>query len=248
MRRYRRRTPLQETLIGNNDSSDATGAVPIDPPTLFGRDAPVRFEVGFGHGEFIRQLAATHPDEDHIGIEYNPLRVTKTAHKCVTAGLSNVKLFQGEAEAFVRDRMPEACCDRQYVLFSDPWPRKRHRRRRLINRAFLVAMTRAARPGCRLMIATDTHNYGMQALSCLSTLASHWRLLYPMGYKFDIPTRFTTVFQRHKKAEGHRICYVHAERTDAAAPDLPATPSTAINRMEGGRRVDSNSKSTGDAE
>ena len=219
MRRYRRRTPQQEAFIG------ATGE-PVDPQALFGRTAPLRLEVGFGHGEFIRQLAATHPEDDHIGIEYNPLRVTKTAHKCAQNGLNNVKLFQGDAESFVRDRMPTGSCARQYILFSDPWPRARHRRRRLINRAFLVDMARTARPGCRLMIATDSHNYGMQALSCLSTLADQWRLLYPTGYKCEIPTRFVTVFQRHKKSEGHSICYVHAERTDAPAMSSVPVPGT----------------------
>jgi tRNA (guanine-N7-)-methyltransferase len=211
MRRYRRRTPQQAAFIGN--TSD-----PVNPTEVFGRHAPLRLEVGFGHGEFIRQLAATHPDEDHIGIEFNPLRVTKTAHKCQQNGLYNVKLYQGDAEGFVRNRMPPASCHRQYILFSDPWPRKRHRRRRLMNRSCLFVMARIAPPGCKLMIATDSHNYGMQALSCCSMLAELWRPLYPNGYRFDIPTRFTTVFQRHKVSEGHSICYVHMERSTTAAP------------------------------
>ena len=92
-----------------------------------------------------------------------------------------------------------------------------------MNRAFLLDVTRATQPGGRLIIASDTHDYAFQALSNLTTLPGLWRNLYaPHGYRFDIPTRFPTVFERHKKSEGCRIAYLAFERSAETCPPAPA--------------------------
>lgn len=207
MRRYRHRSEAQASLIGPR------GDVPIDPAALFGRHAPLRLEFGFGHGEFISQMAEIHPDEDFIGVDIDPLRATKTAHHCNKRGVTNVRLFTGVAERFVQ-RLPDATFHRVYILFPDPWPKAGHRRRRLMDRTFLAEVARVMAPGGRLVIASDTHNYALQALSNLSTLPGLFRNLYaPLGYRIDIPTRFPTVFERHKKAEGCTILYLLLERS-----------------------------------
>jgi tRNA (guanine-N7-)-methyltransferase len=218
MKRYRVRTEAQASLVGPR------GDGLLDPSPLFGRNAPLRLEIGFGHGEFISAMAQAHPDEDFIGVEYDPLRVTKTAHKCLKLGAHNVRLFNGEAHAFVRHRLPPASLRRAYVLFPDPWPKPAHRRRRLMNRAFLLDLAWAMAPGGRLMIASDTHNYALQALSNTTTTPGLWRSLYPSGYRIDIPTRFPTVFERHKKEEGCTICYVSLERTPTPPPERAPWP------------------------
>ena len=216
MRKFRVRSARQAALVGDE------GRQPLDLPALFGRRAPVRLEIGIGHGEFIAQMAALHPDEDFIGVEQNELRVTKTAHKSNQAQAANVRLYTDEAHRFVRFRVPPASVHRAYILFPDPWPKLGHRRRRLMNRAFLLDLSRAIAPGGRLVIASDTHEYAFQALSNLTTLPGLWRNLYaPHGYRFDIPTRFPTVFERHKKAEGCRIAYLLLERTVERAPPSP---------------------------
>lgn len=212
MRRYKVRTPVQASLVGPE------GVDALDPAALFGSVAPLRLEIGFGHGEFISAMAAAHPDEHFIGVEYDALRVTKTAHKCLKAGAVNVRLFAGEAHRFVRFRVPPASVHRVYILFPDPWPKISHRRRRLMNRSFLLDVAHAMAPGGRLIIASDTHDYAFQALSNLSTLPGLWRNLYPGAYRFDIPTRFPTVFERYKKQEGCTIGYLLLERTALAAP------------------------------
>lgn len=221
MKRYRVRTEAQASLVG------ARGDEPLDPTALFARRAPLRLEIGFGHGEFISAMAAAHPDEDFIGVEYDPLRVTKTAHKCLKAGAHNVRLFSGEAHRFVRHRLPPASLQRAYILFPDPWPKAGQRRRRLANRAFLLDLAHAMAPGSRLMFASDTHNYAFQVLSNVTTLPGLWRSLYPSGYRIDIPTRFPTVFERHKKEEGCTICYVLLERTALAPPERAPWPVTS---------------------
>lgn len=222
MRRYRVRTERQATLVGPRGDSK------LDLDALFG-PAPagslLRLEIGFGHGEYLSALAAAHPDDRCIGVEHDDLRVTKTAHKCLKEGAVRVRLFADEAHRFVQRRLPPASVDRIYVLFSDPWPKPGHRRRRLLTRAFLLDLSWAARPGCRLVVASDTHEYALSCLSNLTTLPGLWRNLYlPAGYRFDIPTRFPTLFERHKKSEGCRIAYLHLERTDAVPPPRLALP------------------------
>ena len=213
MRKFRVRTDRQATLVGDQ------GRQPLALPELFGRRAPVRLEIGIGHGEFIAQMAALHPDEDFLGVEQNELRVNKTAHKSLQAAAGNVRLFTDEAHRFVHFRVPPRSVHRVYSLFPDPWPKFSHRRRRLMNRAFLLDISRVMAPGGRLVIASDTHDYAFQALSNLTTLPGLWRNLYaPHGYRFDIPTRFPTVFERHKKEEGCRIAYLACERSDEPAP------------------------------
>jgi tRNA (guanine-N7-)-methyltransferase len=221
MRRYRVRTTTQASLVGES------GKTQLDLPQLFGRIAPARLEIGFGHGEFISQMAQAHPEENFVGIEYDPLRVTKTAHKCNKLAATNVRLFSGEAHTFVRERLPSAAFQRAYILFPDPWPKTSHRRRRLMNRAFLLDLSHAMAPNSRLMIASDTHNYAFQALSHITTLPGLWRTCYPSGYRFNIPTRFPTVFEQHKKSEGCTICYVLLERTQVPAP--PRAPWPVLN-------------------
>lgn len=224
MRRFKVRSTAQAALVG------PAGDDPIDLDGLFGRGGPVRFEVGIGHGEFISALAAAHPDERLVGVEYDALRVTKTAHKCLKQGVDNVRLFAGEAHHFVRFRLPAASVHRAYILFPDPWPKAGHRRRRLLTRSFLLDLSHAVAPGGRLIIASDTHEYALQALANLTTLPGLWRSLYSSGFRFDIPTRFPTVFERHKKAEGWAICYLLMERTAAAAPARVPWRSRASDR------------------
>jgi tRNA (guanine-N7-)-methyltransferase len=219
MKRYRIRRDEHLPLIG------PAGDSPIAPAALFGRSAPLRLEIGCGHGEFIAALAASHPEEDLLGVEHDPLRVTKIAHKCWRAGAGNVRLFEGDAAVFVR-RLPVGCMHRCYVLFPDPWPKLRHRRRRLLDYAFLLDLARALAPGGRLVIASDHHGYAFATLTNLSLLSALLRNRFlPAGYRFDEPVRFPTVFQRHREAAGFRICQLMCERTAVPAPPAVARPA-----------------------
>jgi tRNA (guanine-N7-)-methyltransferase len=206
MRRYRRTTADEDALIV------PPGTEALDLDALFGRRAPRRLELGYGHGEFIAQMAAAHPGEDFFGLEIDRLRVNKCAHKCIGLGARQVRLIAGEAAALLA-RLPDAAFHRIYILFPDPWPKAAHRRRRLVNRALLRELARVAAPGCVLAFSSDTHNYAMQVLANASTLPGLWRPLLPAGYALDLPVRFETVFERHKRAEGCRIMHVRLGRT-----------------------------------
>lgn len=215
MRRYRDRTPAQAALIG----PPGPGRLDFDLllPQLAG--APTRLDIGAGHGEFLAALAQAHPSERCLGVEIDRLRVTKIAHKCRVAGATNVRVFEDDAHRFVRTRVPPASLSRLYVLFPDPWPKRQHRRRRLLSRSFLIDCTHAAAPGARLLIASDCQEYALQGLSQLSTIPGCWRnLAAPSGYRIDPPTRYPTLFQRHTAAAGRPALHLVLERTAASAP------------------------------
>ena len=212
MRRYRQRSEAQAELVGPDDGS------PVDPRALFPSARRFRLELGCGHGEFISRMAAAHPDEGFIGNEFDHLRVTKCAHKCLKEGARHVRLFCGEAERFL-PRLPTGLFLRIYILFPDPWPKAAHRRRRLLSLATLRQLTRVAAPGCRLVFASDTHNYACQVLAQATLLPGMWRArLPPSGYAIDAPVRFPTVFELHKRAEGCTIMRVELERTEQEPP------------------------------
>lgn len=212
MRRFRQRSAEQAAMIAS-----AQGPA-LDLDALFGRRVPRRLEIGFGHGCFLSPMAAAHPDEDFLGVEREDLRVNKTAHKSLGLQATNIRLFEGSAEGFLQ-RLPSASLHRAYVLFPDPWPKRRHRRRRLLIRSTLLDLAWALAPGGRLVIASDCHAYAFQALANISTLPGLFHNLYaPQGYRFDIPTRFPTVFERHCKAAGCRVCYLMLERSMQCAP------------------------------
>jgi tRNA (guanine-N7-)-methyltransferase len=217
MRRYRVRNDHQATLVGE------LWPTPIDADALFADSAaaggPIRLEIGCGHGEFIAAMAAHHPHERFLGIEHDNIRVTKCAHKCLKSGATNVRLFSDEAHRCVRFRIAPASLSRIYILFPDPWPKAGHRRRRLLTRAFLLDLAHAAAPGCRFIMASDAHEYAFQCLSNTTTLPGLWRSRLPGGYAIDRPTRFPTLFEQHKKSEGHRIVYLELERTRMPAPE-----------------------------
>jgi tRNA (guanine-N7-)-methyltransferase len=216
MKRYRIRNDRQAALVGPRGDNRLDVADLFQDPT----PQPLRIDIGFGHGEFIAGMASSHPHERFLGVEQSDLRVTKCAHKCLKAGATNVRLFGDDAHRFVRTRLPPGSVSRAYILFPDPWPKPAHRRRRLMTRAFLLDLSWAVASGGRLVFASDTHNYTLQVLSNLTTLPGLWRDCYaPAGYRIDIPTRYPTVFERHKKAEGCTILYVMLERTAAPAPE-----------------------------
>ncbi len=131
----------------------------IDPPALFGREAPVWLEIGFGNGEALRHMAGQHPEIDFLGIEVHRPGVGRLMNALAEDGLTNVRVLRADAAEIVRERIPDAALDRVLVFFPDPWPKKRHHKRRLIQPAFLDALARVLRPGGQLHLATDWPDY-----------------------------------------------------------------------------------------
>ena len=131
----------------------------IDPPALFGREAPLWLEIGFGNGEALRHMARLHPEIDFLGIEVHRPGVGHLLKALDEDGLANVRVIRADAAEVVREHMPVAGLDRVLIFFPDPWPKKKHHKRRLVQPAFADALARVLRPGGHLHLATDWADY-----------------------------------------------------------------------------------------
>lgn len=133
---------------------------PIKPTTIFA--SPIRrfeIEIGAGKGAFLVRAATAHPQGGFLGIEWANKPFRYTADRLRRRGLRNVRVLRTDARLFVQEYLPPACVDAFHVYFPDPWPKKRHHKRRLFQPEFLRAVARALRPEGRLHVVTDCREY-----------------------------------------------------------------------------------------
>ena len=131
----------------------------LDLDEQFGRAAPRVVEIGFGNGELLARMAAANPDQDFIGIEVHPPGVGHCLLEIERLGLSNVRLIRHDAVEVLERQTPDAALSQVNLFFPDPWPKKRHHKRRIVQPAFVELLTRKLEPGGRLHVATDWMNY-----------------------------------------------------------------------------------------
>lgn len=137
-------------------------ASPLRFAEIFGRAAPVEVELGCGDGSFLAQLAAATPERDFIGIERLQGRVRRACGHAARRQLGNVRIARLESAFAVKCLLAAGSVARFHLLFPDPWPKRRHHRRRVVNAEFLVSMHSALSNGGTVRIATDQHDYFMQ--------------------------------------------------------------------------------------
>jgi tRNA (guanine-N7-)-methyltransferase len=134
-----------------------TYVAPLDLLAIFGRVAPLRVDLGCGDGSFLCELAQLHPDKDFIGIDRLVGRVARACRKA--AALENVRVLNVESSYAVDYLLPEGSVETFYLLFPDPWPKRRHQRRRIVTPEFLESIHRALVDNGLLQIATDQLDY-----------------------------------------------------------------------------------------
>lgn len=132
---------------------------PLDLASLFPHRAPIEVDLGCGDGTFLVAMAARHPERNFLGIERLAGRVRSACGKAARAKLPNVRVLVIDSTYAVEYLLPNASIEVVHLLFPDPWPKKRHQRRRIVTPAFLAAVHRAIAPGGQLRIATDQEDY-----------------------------------------------------------------------------------------
>lgn len=135
----------------------------IDPATIFGNDAPIWLEVGFGGGEHLVHMAASHPQVNIIGAEPFINGVAMLLGKIRAADVTNLAVHPGDARDLM-DVLPEGCIAKAFLNYPDPWPKRRHHRRRFVTAEHLVPLARVMAPGAEFRVATDIPSYMAQAL------------------------------------------------------------------------------------
>lgn len=133
-----------------------------DLDALFGRQAPRVVEVGFGMGGSLIEQAETHPDTDFIGIEVHAPGVGKLLDEADKRGLTNLRVYREDALRVLDECIPEASIDTLQLFFPDPWPKKKHQKRRILQPAFAELVRTRLKPGGVFHMATDWQNYAEQ--------------------------------------------------------------------------------------
>jgi tRNA (guanine-N7-)-methyltransferase len=176
---------------------------PLDFPALFGRSAPVVAEIGFGMGETTARIAAENPGTDFLAMEVHAPGVGSLLRQIGAADLTNVRIIQRDAVDVLRDMIPPDSLAGIHVFFPDPWPKKRHHKRRLLQPEFVELAASRLAPGGRLHVATDWQEYAEHVLAVLS--ASPLLQNTVDGYAPRPAHRPETKFERRGLKLGHGV-------------------------------------------
>ena len=141
----------------------------LDLEEAFGRRAPKILEIGFGMGETTALIAARHPENDYLGIEVHTPGVGGLLKRLADANLTNVRVIQHDAVEVLAHMIPAESLDGAYLFFPDPWPKKRHHKRRLVQPPFVSLLSSRMKPGAYLHVATDWEDYAQQILDVLGS-------------------------------------------------------------------------------
>jgi tRNA (guanine-N7-)-methyltransferase len=176
-----------------------------------GAKRPLVLEIGFGRGEFLIELAANDPGSDFLGIEISGKRVLKLARRMALTELSNVRLLHGRAERSVADLLPEGSLSQCWINFPDPWPKKRHQRRRLVDPSFIGRLTARIARGGELHLATDHVDYAEAMDAALTAETRLENRFAPDRFRSVVPGRKPTAYELEWRAQG-RACHFFTYR------------------------------------
>ena len=178
---------------------------PLDFATLFGRTAPVTLEIGFGNGDALVALASMHPERNYVGLEVHPPGVGHLLLRCEGERIGNVRVACDDAVEVLARRVPDESLDEVLLYFPDPWPKKRHHKRRIVQPAFVELVSRKLSPGGVLRMATDWQPYAEHMLEVASACASLRNESATGDYVARPESRPVTRFERRGQRLGHGV-------------------------------------------
>lgn len=159
MRRGRLSAAQRRFLDENVPAYMVDAGARADWRAVFGREAPLAVEVGAGSGEHIAAHARMRPDMDHVAIEIYPPGVVRLVSEVAGREIENLRILAAPAQTALEDVFADGSISLAYALFPDPWPKLRHRRRRLVSPSFAALLARKLRPGGSFRLATDSAKY-----------------------------------------------------------------------------------------
>jgi tRNA (guanine-N7-)-methyltransferase len=178
---------------------------PINWPQLFGNDHPVELEIGMGKGTFLTDQAKARPDTNFFGLEYANWFWRYASDRLRRNNCTNARTARAEALYFVKEFVPDNSISVLHIYFPDPWPKKRHHKRRLIQKPFLEHVERILIPNARLQVVTDHQDYFQQ----IQEVVRGSRLT-----EIDFaPTEVGTNFERKYRREGRPFYAIAASKT-----------------------------------
>lgn len=177
----------------------------IDPSAVFGRSAPLVVEIGFGMGDSLLQMAQSEPDKNFIGIEVHPPGVGRLINLAGDAGVENLRVYMADAKDVMEDCIPSQAISRFQLYFPDPWHKKKHNKRRIVQSEFMSLVAQKIRADGVVHLATDWEAYAdhMMEVMCISKLfensAPEYHFCDKPGYRPE------TKFERRGERLGHDV-------------------------------------------
>lgn len=177
----------------------------IDINDLFSQAGPIVIEIGFGNGHTLLEMAKAYPTNNYVGIEVHRPGVGGLLADIDEAGITNLKLFCHDAVEVLKDCIAENSIDKFQIFFPDPWHKKRHNKRRLIQPEFVSVLVSKLKEGGCIHLATDWEDYAMQMLEVCQ---ANTDLINAAGHDKFLDTetdRPTTKFERRGQRLGHGV-------------------------------------------
>lgn len=191
---------------------DAEGLRHGDFSSLFGREAPLVVEVGFGNGMKLVEMATARPTVNFVGIELYGKGIIKLSRRLEREGVENVRIIRGEAYKTLSTCFADGQIDEMHINFPDPWPKLRHHKRRFVTAALPVLLHRKVRPGGMVFMATDFDCYAFQMRDVFEAHPGFVNTEGPHRFIYHIPGRIETKYERKFAALGATIRYLHYRR------------------------------------
>ena len=187
-------------------------AVTSDLDRAFCRVAPRCLEIGFGMGEALLEMAHAHPERDYLGLEVYEPGLGRVLHQLEQRQLTNVRVARGDAAEVLDRWLPVGSLFAVYLFFPDPWPKKRHHKRRLVSSEFAAQVGMRLEAGGRFLLATDWEAYAEVMLGVLEGDTRLRNLAGPGQYALRPQERPLTKFERRGEGLGHVIRDLAFER------------------------------------
>lgn len=208
-------------ITSPNFIADRTPTKPLNWTEIFGNERPLALEIGCGTGHFILEQARKQPEINFVGIDIYNEGCLKTCSKIDAAGLCNVRVMRVEARWLLDKGLQPESLAAVYINCPDPWPKKRHRNRRLVNREFLLKLAQYLMPGGSLFFSTDVDNYAEDVAEQIRGLIGYRNMLQA-NWVHDLPDYPISKYMQRFLEKGQSIYFMHHQR-DSAIPrhELP---------------------------
>lgn len=177
----------------------------IDPEVVFGRKAPLVLEIGFGMGDSLLEMARNEPEKNFIGIEVHPPGVGRLINVAGQEGLRNLRVYMADAMDVLEDCIPDSCIDRLQLYFPDPWHKKKHHKRRILQSAFVQKLRPKIVDGGVFHMATDWQAYAEHMLEVMNAAPGFATEFKETGYAPRPDYRPITKFEKRGERLGHGV-------------------------------------------
>ena len=177
----------------------------LDLDAVFGRRATRVMEIGFGNGETLADLAESNPERDYLGVDVYEPGIGRLLAAIAAKSLTNVRLLRGDAVHVLPEHIAPASLDTVLLLFPDPWPKKRHHKRRLVQADFVKLVATKLKPEGQFHLATDWQDYAEHMLAVLGAEDAFVNLAGSGNFCTVGMDRPVTKFERRGQRLGHKI-------------------------------------------